>query len=207
MKEKEQTQLRRKRLTKKSNNMIKRVLFYGVIIFIILLSILIGINAFFNTYYFEFQTPIIIQTPIMLKTREGKVEEVKEVITPLPLPTATPSAQLNIVSQVQANRPTEEQIVLGKVNGELLWKIYQLESQRGKEDGCRENGKFNGFGYGQNSSVWNCFDSFEEVAYKVSNWFTIRLNEGKSISEAICYYNTGKVSLNCDYYQKYMRVR
>ena len=91
-------------------------------------------------------------------------------------------------------------------HGQILKNIYTLESSRGRNDSCKEQGKFNGFGYGQNSTVWNCFDTFEEVATKVNAWFTKRFNEGYTEAEAISYYNTGIRQMNSKYYQAYLAL-
>lgn len=75
----------------------------------------------------------------------------------------------------------------------VLKSIHLLESTSGKFDSCLDSGKVNGYGYGQNNTSWNCFDSFEEVTEKVNSWFVNRLAEnGNNLAEAVCYYNTGK---------------
>lgn len=95
-------------------------------------------------------------------------------------------------------------------NAEILWQVYKLESSRGKNDGCRNRGLYNGFGYGQPDSAMAdgtgaCFETFEEVVDKVDNWFTRQLKT-KTLPEALCFYNTGKAESGCTYYtDKYLK--
>jgi len=85
---------------------------------------------------------------------------------------------------------------------DILRRIYQLESSSGRNDSCRQQGKYNGYGFGQNTFTWNCFNSLEEVEAKVANWFEENLKD-KSLSQALCYYNTGYVFDECPYSWKY----
>lgn len=123
---------------------------------------------------------------------------------------AVPSAKDLVVSNKQGifneqDRPSDYQIIAGKKNGPILWKIYALESSRGKHDGCKSQGKFNGFGFGQSTHAWNCFDYFEEVVFKVDDWFEKQLDT-KTLAEALCYYNEGIVKSDCGYYRKYLSL-
>ena len=90
----------------------------------------------------------------------------------------------------------------------ILDTVYFLESTAGKNDGCKDEGKFNGFGYRQHNSEWKCYDTFEEVVAVVNDWFEGRLGEnGNNIMEAVCYYNTGvQNQLTCEYGQNFMSV-
>ena len=99
--------------------------------------------------------------------------------------TATPTPYID-----PEDRPSDEKIIRGKKNGDILWRVYTLESSAGKNDGCRLLGKYNGFGYRQNTREHACFDYFEEVAYYVDNWFEEKL-QTYSIAESLCGYNLG----------------
>lgn len=49
-----------------------------------------------------------------------------------------------------------------------------------------------------------CYKTFEEVVSKVDAWFTKQL-QTKSLPEALCYYNLGKTTGDCEYYKvKYL---
>lgn len=70
--------------------------------------------------------------------------------------------------------------------------IYMLESTKGQNDGCKDEGKFNGYGFRQNSSEWKCYDSFAEVTKEVNDWLEYQLDQnGGDIIESVCYYNKG----------------
>src|SRR3990167_7832872 len=85
----------------------------------------------------------------------------------------------------------------------ILKRIYQLESSGGKNDRCRQQGKWNGYGFGQSAFSWNCYQSLQEVENHVSRWFEENLKT-KTLSQALCYYNTGYVHDWCPYYEKYL---
>lgn len=174
-------------------------LFFSVVL-------LIKINEFFDTYRFRFQSPIVIQAPMWIEKRPVITEMTAEAsASATPTATPTPKEQVKIVHPVHAESPTHEQIIRGKTNGDILWKVYRLESSAGQNDGCKRGGKFNGFGYRQNSKEWVCFDTFEEVAHYVSVLFEERM-EKMSLAEALCLYNTGTKSKDCKYYRDFMAL-
>jgi hypothetical protein len=91
----------------------------------------------------------------------------------------------------------------------VLKTLYFLESTSGQKDGCKDEGKFNGFGYAQNTSTWKCYDSFADVAERVNEWFEDRLStNGNDLIEAVCLYNTGFAGqLSCgDYSANFFSV-
>ncbi|HZE87075.1 MAG TPA: hypothetical protein VE090_02595 [Methylomirabilota bacterium] len=130
---------------------------------------------------------IAIITMFILSTNQP-VE--KKVTTPLVeklsiTPTATPT-------------PTDEQMIKALPHGDLVWKTYGHESTFGKNDACKNQGLYNGFGYAQSSSGYQCFSSLREVATKVSDWFISHL-QTMTVRQALCFYNTGKFMDECDY--------
>ena len=145
------------------------------IIFTILAWATYGIMQFVNTH--DFRSPVIFVNPVPLK-------EVK-IISPI----ASPSAQVVPV------KPDIQKIVR---------KIYGLESSFGRNDDCRLQGKFNGYGFGQNTFTWNCFDSFEIVTGKVEAWVQDKLDKDYTLAETLCFYNLGKKLDSCEYYNNYL---
>ena len=89
---------------------------------------------------------------------------------------------------------------------EIVWKIYGLESTWGKNDSCKLEGKFNGYGFGQNSNSWRCYNTFEEVTHEVHNWVQDKLDRNFTIGQLVCFYNTGRSLNDCPYYQKYLSL-
>jgi len=183
----------------------------GIGLLIIAIVILYLINAFFDTYRFRFQFPIIIRVPVWIERRNPVV--IKEKVIPTPTPTPKSPIQTGVVPNVLAddNKPSEYAIVMGKKNGSILWKMYQLESQRGKTDPCRKQGKFNGFGY----IPGTCYDFFEDVVNRVDTWLTNHL-QNNSLSVSLCEYNLGDKnehvdectmsSLKYPYYKDYLKL-
>jgi len=84
--------------------------------------------------------------------------------------------------------------------------IYRLESSGGRNDSCKKEGKFNGFGYGQYKGSYICFDSLEEVREKVKSWIEDKREKGMTDDELLCYYNTGKVLNDCEYLKKFKKI-
>lgn len=167
---------------------------------------LIKINEFFDTYRFRFQSPVIIQAPMWIEKRpviSGIDVEATASATPTAIPTQ--KEQVKLVQPVYAQEPTHEKIIRGKTNGDIVWKVFRLESSAGANDGCKRQGKFNGFGYRQNSKEWVCYDTFEEVAHYVSVLFEERMQQ-MSLAEALCLYNTGTKSKDCKYYRDFMAL-
>lgn len=88
--------------------------------------------------------------------------------------------------------------------GEIVEKVYQLESSKGKNVLCPQ-GKFNGFGYRQNKSEWVCYDTQEEPRQLVMNWFDEKL-EKHTLKESLCLYNRGVITEECEYAQKFFSI-
>lgn len=114
----------------------------------------------------------------------------------------------SVKAETQDTPWVEEEVLLPSPNEEIkeiVSKVYRLESSGGKNDSCRKIGKWNGYGYAQNTRSWNCYDSQDEVKGLVENWFEKNL-EDKTTAEALCYYNEGKIKSDCGYYQKYLKL-
>ena len=90
------------------------------------------------------------------------------------------------------------------VRADIVWKIYGLESSFGKNDDCKREGKFNGFGYGQHKTGWQCFDTFEQAVAQVHKWLESR--QHLSVAQALCLYNQGKIVNDCPYYQRFLSL-
>lgn len=128
-----------------------------------------GVYSFFTT--FGIQTPIILRSPIYKLHPEVLIS-----------PIGSKSASLG------------GEIDLDKIAA----RIYTLESSNGKNDSCNQIGKFNGYGYRQNSFEWVCYDSHAEAKQHVINWLLANLKD-KTIEQAMCLYNQGRVTDGCTY--------
>lgn len=92
-------------------------------------------------------------------------------------------ARAQEIAQEEKSGPT------GEIK-EIVTKVYQLESSGGKKDGCRAEGKFNGYGFGWHGGNRPCYETQEEVDQLVAEWFEGKLKK-HSLSEALCGYNRG----------------
>lgn len=113
---------------------------------------------------------------------------------------ATVSAQLvQPLPTVIAVKPvlTEKEVVMSHEYGEDLWKIYFLESTLGKNDGCRKDGKFGGFGVMSQGKVM-CYETFTKAVDRAEYWWKQAL-DGNTKDEALCVWNLGKAQKMCNY--------
>jgi hypothetical protein len=90
--------------------------------------------------------------------------------------------------------------------GQIADKIYTLESSGGKNDGCRDMGLFNGYGYRQNSFEHVCYGSHEEVRSHVIAWLEQNI-KGGDIERALCKYNRGINEAGCTYSMNYLTLK
>lgn len=127
-----------------------------------------------------------------------------QIITPLQKTTHKAPQALKIGIQKVYAAETEQAYINSKLNSKLLNGIWALESSRGVHDGCRDKGLWNGFGYSQSTSVWNCFPDYKTVVDKVDSWITSH----KDLTDAqlLCYYNSGYIQTWCQYYQNYINL-
>jgi hypothetical protein len=205
------------RLTKKQKSVIEykknldkrnTLIVYGILAFIMwIATVFIGhsiINWWTNT--FEWQRPIYIYSPLVKK---GKAVELidKKLIDKVineELDKITPNPKKEskaIVKEVLAN----EDIFSKYKNPVTLRKIYQLESSSGVNDDCKNQGKFNGFGYRQNKNEHICFKTFDEVIGYVDEW--IEDNKSVGLAKMLCYYQSGIKFINCEYYQNFINLK
>ena len=178
-----------------------------------LLAILIGVSLFismlFLAFYniskwydkheviFQFPITIDLHYPVVIKQRRPKT--IKILITPTPKP--------------ETESENEKDIVLAQKHGDILWKIYQLETQRGLTDYCRNNNKgWGGFGTMYDGEII-CYKTFKEATERAEYWLT-KFGVDSNLIDALCIWNLGKnvinnkvvPHVNCGYYQKFLTV-
>lgn len=161
-----------------------------VVVIYLLLMGLYFVSKWYDENRVVFNSPIVIklQAPIRV---EKRIE---------PMPTIAPRPQ---------NKPEERgerDIVMSMPHGEILWKIYQLETQRGKTDNCRiTNRGYAGFGVTVDGVVY-CYPTFEKATRRAEYWFN-ELNPDQNLISALCQWNTGVGGLaTCPYYQSYLSL-
>lgn len=133
--------------------------------------------------------PLIVKREIVKNAHRTPIKEVK--------------AQEVVVSPIPRS---EEEIVKSVKHGEILWKIYQLETQRGKTDFCRLNKLgIGGFGVMDGSGIV-CYQSFQEATDRASFWLN-KLDPDNGLPEALCAWVSGKRGLiDCPYYRNYLSL-
>ena len=86
---------------------------------------------------------------------------------------------------------------------EIADKVFQLESSSDRNDSCHSIGKHNGFGFRQNKRENVCYNFTGEVRELVMNWFDSKLKNGVPLENALCIYNQGIDTAQCDYVSKF----
>jgi len=159
------------------------------------LSLVVHIVTFINEH--EFRSPLILQSPFYKEDIKSPVVE-KEA-----------SESAGIVKHSSTTEKEQEEVVLLGEHTEITAiadKIFTLESSRGKNDGCRDKGLYNGYGYAQSTFMWKCYETRDEVLGHVLSWIQDKLNKGFRTPELLCYYNEGIKKNDCPYYQKYLSL-
>ena len=173
-----------------------------------LLSIFLGfflaVVFFFYSFYkislwydenrVVFQQPVIvkIQPPFRIEKREKPQEKKQE----------KPKAR---EIRKQTLPLSEKEIVLSQKHGEILWKIYGLETSWGKNDYCRKNGLgFGGFGVMDGSKVV-CYPTFQKAVERAEFWLT-KNGVDEDLATALCLWNTGIKQTNCKYFQNFLNL-
>jgi hypothetical protein len=186
--------------------------------------LLIIIAVIFSIYFLDFffdrydiRSPVIIkfQSPIAPRSSETKSTIRKNAHN------LTKKAGISVVSsmtkdkikiaknkqEMAQNQKSEKEIILSHKNGEVLWKIYGLESSWGRNDYCRQSGKgYGGFGVMNNKEVV-CYESFEKAVERAEYWFEQAMIKAKGdLATALCYWNLGELQVNCKYHQAFLTL-
>ena len=104
-----------------------------------------------------------------------------------------------------APHTVQENLILSKTHGDILFRIWTLESTRGKNGRieCEAKGKVNDFGFDVSDHV--CFKDFNTELNAVNAWFDNELRD-HSLSNALCVYNQGIDESNCTYAKNFMGI-
>lgn len=171
---------------------------FGLVI-IVLFGAFYTISKWYRTHDVYFRLPVIIQSPIVIKEKKPEIIIKKIIVTPTP----TPAEQSR----------SEQDLILAQKHGKDLWRIYQLETQRGLTDYCRNNNKgWGGFGVMFDGEIV-CYPTFEKAVERAEYWFA-GFKPESNLVDALCTWNlghnvvNGKVvdHQNCGYYQKFLVV-
>ena len=92
---------------------------------------------------------------------------------------------------------------MAQKHGEILWKIYGLETTWGKNDYCRPNG-YGGFGV-MNAGKVVCYESFEKSVERAEYWLT-KNGVDKDLAVSLCLWNEGVARNDCPYYKNYLTL-
>lgn len=178
----------------------------------ITICILLGLFLSFYSFYkvskfydkhkvnFKFPVEVKLHFPITISDRTKilpkNAHQSPKKADEINLPSVTPTPRLR----------SEKEIILSMKHGNVLWKIYGLETSYGKNDYCRNNGLgYGGFGVMHAGQII-CYDSFAKATERAEYWLT-NLGVDKNLVSALCMWNLGQQGLvNCVYYQHYLSM-
>lgn len=180
----------------------KTVHFFGMIWFILKeIGSLLTKKWFWLTLAFILWTYLISWFNSNYQIKASWKFGIYERTTTIKKPTVVPAVKAKEVKPVVVAL-SEEQIVKQAKHGDELWKIYMLESTRGKNDGCRLSGKgYAGFGV-MGASGPQCYPTFEKAVERASYWYE-KVRLGNTLDEALCIWNLGLKQPQCHYSQTY----
>lgn len=117
----------------------------------------------------------------------------------------------NGVKKLAPSVSNEIDYIKTKKHAATLLRIFALESGMGSMDACRLKGLgYNGIGLGESDEYIrqhgpNCFSTFQalwdEADRKLVEW-----GVDKSLSTALCIWNTGRSLPSCPYYRHFMNL-
>lgn len=145
---------------------------------------------FFQNFYI--QSPIVITTRCAVCAKPTPTPIIK-VVTPTPTPKVEGKAE-----ETKILASSEYDLIMKQKHGDILWKIYQLETQRGQTDYCRINGNgFGGFGVMGENGV-QCYPTFEKAVERASYWYG-QISTGRTQAQALCKWSGHGETNNCQY--------
>lgn len=142
------------------------------------------------------QSPIVVKAqPVIIWREQTKPQSAKEAIKPEQVVTPTPTAHIS----------GEEAVVKAQRDGEILWKIYHLETNRGKQDYCRINGTgAAGFGV-KSSGIVVCYPDFETAVDRAQYWWS-EISATRTLDEALCKWSGHGDVQSCEYSVNFHKI-
>lgn len=162
-----------------------------VVGFVALVRYVLTIDYIQSPLVIEWQKPIVYRNEsqtykidILRQRARKNVEEINAYFKEYGI--ATPSATMTPTPTMTQVKKSEYDIVMAQPHGDKLWKIYQLETQRGLTDRCRIDGNgYGGFGVMSDGEVI-CYNTFELAAQRANYWFDKNYQaQGKDLEETL----------------------
>lgn len=152
----------------------------------------IPLKNYFDNHTWTFQSPLVIE------------KRTSDFHTPLTV-SAQETKEVKVAGQ-EAEIDSEKSLILSQPFGAILWRIYQLETQRGKEDYCRLNNKgFGGFGVMVDGRIV-CYKTFTETVERANYWWG-QISNGRTLDSALCKWSGHGDVVGCDYAYNYQFVK
>ena len=99
--------------------------------------------------------------------------------------------------------PTKRDIIYSEPHGDIIYRIWGLESSFGEEPFlyCTRQGKVSDMGF--NVLNHQCFDSFAQEVQAVNNW--IEQHKNLPLGQLLCLYNKGTKG-SCNYESNFLNL-
>lgn len=125
--------------------------------------------------------PIVIISPIAVAHAE---------VIPTPTPT-----------------PTDEQIIFTAKHGDIINRLYTLETSRGQDPflKCEKKGLHNWFGFGVLSKPPFCYKTLQDEVVAIDAWFDSHAS--LPLNKQLCGYENGDFKqTNCSHAERFMNL-
>lgn len=145
---------------------------------------------FFQNFYI--QSPIVVTTRCAICAKPTPTPVIK-VITPTPTKKVEGKGE-----KMKISATSEYDLIMKQKHGDTLWKIYALETSRGKNDYCRIKGNgFGGFGVMSSGEVV-CYPTFEKAVERANYWYE-QILSGRTQAQALCKWSGYGETSSCEY--------
>lgn len=155
-----------------------------------------ALRAWASTHSIELVSPVKFVNPIVITELEeprslSDIQATQEAkIIPEDNKTAGDSGKVR----------SEKDIVMEQKDGKLLWAMYQLETQRGKTDFCRNNDRgYGGWGVKDRGSIV-CYATFKKATERAQYWLT-KNKQNSTLAQALCRWSGHGNVNDCTYYR------
>lgn len=177
------------------------ILTYTIVVILTSLFVKSMWDGYWRTHSWKFQSPVIFQTPVIIKEVKPQAQKalVPEIDSKL-------QGSAKLEPKITTVPKSEEQIVKEMKHGEVLWKVYGLESTWGRADYCRNN-NLGYAGYGVlNEGKIVCYESFAKATERAEFWLVKNGLEEKPLANVLCIWNQGVDTNECNYVKSYMSL-
>lgn len=125
-----------------------------------------------------------------------------KIVSPLTSKAYAQSIASQSATATQSASPTKRDIIFSQKHGDIIYRIWGLESSFGQQPFlfCTHQGEVSDMGY--NVLNHQCFSSFTEEVQTVDKW--VEDHKDMPLGKMLCLYNQGNPKISCEYAQNFL---